>query len=79
MKENNIEVGKLYLVIDENHTIQKGFIQNTAKPESGKWYKKGCNFNEKVDFNSAVKVTGISFNDIIFGKSKIVNGKFIKE
>ena len=78
MKENNIEVGKLYLVIDENHVIQKGFIQNTAQPESGKWYKKGCNFDEATDFEEAVKVDGISFDDIIFGQSQIVDGKFIK-
>ena len=72
------EVGKLYLVLDEHNVIQKGFIQNTAEPEIGKWFKKGCNFDEATDFESATIVDGISFDDVIFGKSQIVDNKFIK-
>ena len=72
-----IEIGKLYLVLDKNNVIKKFFIQNTAKPESGKWYKKGCNFDESKDFENAIIVEPTELNKIEVNKSQFINGKVV--
>lgn len=73
-----IQIQKLYVVLDANGVIVKAFEQNTEKPISNHWYKKGANFDESTDFANAVIVNNLHFDDIIVGKSTIINGGFNK-
>lgn len=73
-----IQIQKLYVVLDANGVIVKAFEQNTEKPISNVWYKKGANFDESTDFANAIIVNNLHFDDIIVGKSTIINGVFNK-
>ena len=75
----HIQTNKLYLVIDANGVIQRGYIQFTEKPEKQKAFCTGFNnFDVNTDFANAVIVSGIDYNDIIWGQSTLVNGVFNK-
>lgn len=73
-----IQVRKLYLVLDENKVIQKGYYRNTEFLISGVWYCKGANFDMEHDFENAIIVEGIDFDEINFGVDKLVDGKLVK-
>lgn len=72
-------INKLYIKLDETNTIQGYFKQFTEKPESGKVFKIGCNFDETTDFEKAIVVENLDESRIIIGESKIVNGYFIEK
>lgn len=71
-----IQIRKLYLVIDENNIIQKGYFRNTEKEVRGVWFHKGANFDITKDFEKAIVVDGIDFDEINFGVDKLIDGVF---
>lgn len=73
-----MKIGKLYIKLDENNTIQGYFKQFTEKPQHNQCFKIGCNFDEAKDFENSVIIDSLDENKIKIGISKIIDNHFIE-